>query len=398
MKILMINSVCGYGSTGRICTDLADVLKMQGHNVIIAYGRGSVPAKYKTIRIGSELDVKIHGVRARLFDQSGLGSKSATEKFVKWIIKLQPDVIHLHNLHGYYLHLPTLFKYLKQSNAKIIWTLHDSWAFSGHSGTCDKVECTKWKSGCGKCPLKTQYPNSIIDRSRYNWRWKKELFTGVSNLTIVTPSSWLAEEVKHSILKEYRLEVIANGIDTSVFTPKSNNVKKQLGVENKFLILGVSNVWHKYKGLDDFISLNKRIDRNNSQIILVGLSEKQKSEMPEGIIGITKTTDINELVDYYSASDVFVNLTYCDNFPTVNLEAQACGCRAITYKTGGSPESIDLRYGSIVEKGKLDQVLDEINYMKNKEFSQEERFDLVKGVRNKYDKNVVIRKYMETYT
>lgn len=353
MKILMINSVCGIGSTGRICTDLATELEKQGHTVKIAYGRGNVsPALERfAIRIGTDLDTMIHGVQARIFDCAGLGSKKATDKFIEWMQAFDPDTIHLHNVHGYYVHVPTLFDYLKKSRAKVVWTLHDTWAFSGHSGTCDKMGCKKWRTGCGNCPLIRQYPSSLLDRSKYNWSWKNRAFTSMRDITIVTPSQWLAAEVKDSFLKNYPVRVIHNGINTDVFKPCNTDIRSRLGLDSKFVILGVSNAWNRYKGLNDFFELNRLIDREKFQIIMVGLTKEQLKKLPEGIIGIARTKDIYELVELYSMADVFVNMTYCDVFSMVNVEAISCNTPVISYDTGGVPETVDDFGGVIVHKG-----------------------------------------------
>ena len=229
MKILMINSVCGIRSTGRICTDLATALEAEGHEVKIAYGRETVPAEFQkyAVRIGSKLDNYIHGMEARLFDASGFGSRRATREFIQWAKKFDPDVIHLHNLHGYYLNLPILFDYLKHCGKRIIWTLHDCWAFTGHSAYCDAIGCERWKTGCHDCPNKAEYPKSIVDFSKRNWRVKMRLFTGIPNMTIVSPSNWLAGLVKESFLSEYPVQVIHNGIDTAKFHPTENDFRER---------------------------------------------------------------------------------------------------------------------------------------------------------------------------
>mgnify|MGYP000231854880 FL=1 len=156
MKVLMINVVCGIRSTGRICTDLAIALEKQGHEVRIAYGRETVPEQFQkyAVRIGTDLDVKLHGIKARLFDRAGFGSRKATEKFIEWVKKYDPDIIHLHNIHGYYIDVERLFKYLRTCGKKIIWTLHDCWSFTGHCVYFDYIVCDKWKNGCFYCPQK----------------------------------------------------------------------------------------------------------------------------------------------------------------------------------------------------------------------------------------------------
>ncbi len=341
MKVLMINSVCGIRSTGRICTDIADVLISQGHECKIAYGRETVPDKYKDIsyRIGSDIGVKLHGLKARLFDGSGFGSYFATKKFIKWIKEYNPDVIHLHNIHGYYIHVGLLFDYLKTCGKKIIWTLHDCWAFTGHCAYFDFVNCDKWKTECRNCIQKNSYPASYISKALRNFRKKSRAFQGVPNLILVTPSEWLKNIVRQSFLKEYETIVINNGIDLTVFKPTESDFKEKYGLTDKKIILGVASVWEKRKGFDDFLELAKQID-DGYRIVLVGVNDEQLKILPSNIIGIKRTNSATELAEIYTAADVLFNPTYEDNYPTVNLEAQACGTPVITYPTGGSVESV----------------------------------------------------------
>ena len=358
MKILMINVVCGIRSTGRICTDLATSLEKEGHEVKIAYGREYVPEQYRkyAVRIGSDMDVKFHGLKARLSDADGLGSKLATRRFLKWADKFNPDIIHLHNLHGYYINVPLLFNYINTRNKRIIWTFHDMWPFTGHSGTCDMYNCEKWKLGCGNCPAYREYPASFRDKSLHNYKWKKILFSKEKNMTIVTPSRWLAGLVKQSFLKNKKIEVIPNGIDIKQFRPLKNDFKEFYDIRNKILLLGCATSWNAGKGLYDFYTLAEKLD-DRFKVVLVGLDKKQISLLPNNILGIERTNSVKELTQIYSAADVFINLTYADNYPTVNLEALACGTPVITYKTGGSAECLDGNNGRYFEKGDIDSII-----------------------------------------
>lgn len=354
MRVLMINIVCGIRSTGRICTDLATALEKQGHEVKIAYGREKVPEQFQkyAIRIGSDIDVKIHGIKARLMDDAGFGSKTATERFIEWIKEYNPDVIHLHNIHGYYINIEILFAYLKKCGKKIIWTLHDCWSFTGHCSYFDYAACNKWMTGCEKCIQKKEYPKSILfDNSKRNYLRKKELFCGLPNLILVTPSYWLANLVKQSFLKENEVLTIHNGVDINVFKPIKNNSIYSLKCENKKIVLGVAAIWNRRKGLEDFIKLANILD-DSHRILLVGLTQKQMKLLPNNIFGIERTNNVQELANLYSTASVFVNPTYEDNYPTTNLEAIACKTPVISYNTGGSVESARL-YGDIVEKGNI---------------------------------------------
>lgn len=340
MKILQINSVCGRGSTGRIVMQIHRELIKNAHQSYVAYGRSPAINSAEVIRIGTNFDVYTHVLLTRLFDLHGFGSKNATKKFLKKVEELNPDVIHLHNIHGYYINIDLLFDYLKEKQKPIVWTLHDCWSFTGHCAYFDYVNCYKWRFGCQDCPQKRSYPASyIVDGSKRNYEKKKQLFTGLKRMVIVTPSKWLASLVKESFLKDYPVEVIPNGIDTSVFKPTHGDFRKKYGLENKFIILSVANVWEERKGLKHFLELASML-KQDEVIVLVGLNKKQIKKLPRGIIGIERTNSARELAEIYTTADVFVNPTLEDNYPTVNLEAQACGTYVITFDSGGAKETL----------------------------------------------------------
>lgn len=384
MKVLMINSVCGIGSTGRICTDIADELTENGHECKIAFGRKAVPERYQkyAYRITSDGGVKINALKARLFDNEGFNAAGATKKLISFIEEYNPDVIHLHNLHGYYLNVKILFDYLKKADKKVVWTLHDCWAFTGHCANFQYPVCDKWKTGCFDCERKAKYPKSFVDNSQKNYLEKECVFCGVKNLTVVTPSEWLARLVKESFLGRYPTKVINNGIDTSVFRPTESDFKERNGLKDKKIILGVANVWDEFKGINDFIGLSKKIS-DDYRIVLVGLDEKQLGMLPENILGITRTNNTKELAEIYTAADVLFNPTYEDNYPTVNLEAQACETPVVTYDTGGSGESVPKE--NVIAAGDVDAFL-------NLEKSQLK----VKYI-DKRDKSLFIDKYLKLY-
>ncbi len=366
MKVLMINSVCGIRSTGRICTDIADRLFADGHEVKIAYGRETVPDKYRkyAIKIGTDKDQKFHGIRTRLLDEHGFGSKKETVEFLKWADSFDPDLLWLHNIHGYYINVEILFSWIKsRPNMHVKWTLHDCWAFTGHCTYFTMAKCKQWKTHCENCPQKKKYPASIFrDNSKYNFDRKKVAFTGAKNLTLITPSHWLANLVKQSFLKEYSVEVHYNTIDTSVFKPTPGDFRQRYGLQGKKVILGVASVWDERKGLEDFIKLSNMVN-DEYAIVLVGLSEKQIKELSDKIIAISHTNSTSELAEIYTAADVFFNPTYEDNYPTTNLEAQACGTPCITYKTGGSVESVPKE--NVVNQGGIIEAINLINKSKS---------------------------------
>ncbi len=350
--LLQINSVAYTGSTGRIAGDLGLLARRQGWESHIAFGRSGGPGGPNTFRIGNDADIMIHGLQTRIFDRHGLGSGSATRKFIRKIREIRPDVIHLHNLHGYYLHIGVLFRYLAETGVPVVWTLHDCWPFTGHCAYFDAAGCEKWKSLCQRCPEKGSYPASLFaDRSTKNFRLKQQLFNSVRNLTLVPVSRWMDGLAGGSFLGNHPRQIIYNGIDTEAFHPSDPaEVKAKYGLEGKFVVLGVSAGWSPRKGLDDLIRLAGRFS-SDTRLLIVGLDREQMKRLPGGITGIMHTGSIRELAALYSSADVFVNPTHEDNFPTTNLESLACGTPVITYRTGGSAEAVTAETGLVVSCG-----------------------------------------------
>lgn len=394
MKVLQINSVCGLGSTGRIVTDIDFMLKEKKICSYIAYGRDTSVKNDHIIRIGNKFDYYMHGILTRLFDTHALfGSISATKQFIKQIVKIDPDVIHLHNIHGYYLNIKILFDYLRESKKPVVWTLHDCWSFTGHCAYFDFIDCEKWTSGCHDCPQKENYPKSIwCDHSKQNYKKKKELFQSLNNMIIVTPSQWLAKLAEQSYLSKYEVKVIHNGINLNVFKPIESDFRQRYGLQDKFIILGVANGWDARKGFKYFLELADKLD-DNYKIVLVGLTQKQKENLPKNIVGITKTSNAGELAAIYSTANVFINPTLEDNFPTTNLESLACGTPVITFETGGSVECVNYSCGIVVEKGNINELLEGIKQVKDSNLSNQcclERSKL-------FSLNNMLDKYEELY-
>lgn len=355
MKVLMINSVCGIRSTGRICTDIADRLTEEGHVVKIAYGREAyVPEQYQkyAVRIGNNWDVRLHALKARLFDASGFGSKIATRKFIEWANKYNPDLLWLHNIHGYYINIEILFNWIKtRENMKVKWTLHDCWAFTGHCTHFSYIKCEKWKKECFDCEQIYRYPKSLIlDKSKENYDKKKSLFTGINNLEIITPSNWLACLVKQSFLNEYKIMTKYNMVDKAVFKPVQSHFRKEHDIsDDQRMVLGVASYWNDRKGLDDLIKLSKLLN-NKYVVVIVGLDKKQIHQIPHNIIGIERTNNINNLIEIYSAADVFVNPSVEETFGLTTLEAISCGTPAVVYKNTACEEIANQNGGYAVER------------------------------------------------
>lgn len=371
MRLLQINVSANWGSHGKIAEAIGKLAISEGWESMIAYGRFFNPSKSSLMKIGSKVDIDIHGVTTRLFDGHGLASKGATKHFINRVSEYNPDIIHLHNIHGYYLNYPILFDWLKKIDKPVVWTLHDCWPWTGHCAHYTFNQCRKWKDECKDCPALRVYPSSYIDRSNRNFNLKKISFQNLRNLTLVPVSNWIAREIQQSFLKDYPVEVIHNGIDLNIYKPSTNNeIKHKLGINQNKLILGVASVWSEMKGFNEFLVLRHLLP-SSYIIVLVGLTEKQIKRLPDGIIGIARTNSQNELVQLYSSADVFANPTLEDNFPTTNVEALACGTPVITYNTGGSPEAIDKNTGIVLPYNDIYALKEAIEYIcENKPFSR----------------------------
>lgn len=389
IKVLQINSRVNSGSTGRITEDIGVVLLKSGYRSIIASAYTEKSSSSEVIKVGYEIDRILHGITTRLFDRHGFGSKNTTKQFITALKNLNPGIIHLHNIHGYYIHIGILFDYIKNKRTPLVWTFHDCWPFTGHCAYFDSVSCFKWQSQCSACPMKRRYPQSwLIDNSRNNFIRKRELFTGHQKMILVSPSQWLADHLNKSFLSGYEIRVIHNGIDLSRFKPgDSFQVKEKFKLTRKYII-GVAGIWNSRKGLEDFIKLRGLLTRD-LDIVLVGLTPGQIKKLPEGIVGIRKTDSMEELAALYSGAEVFVNPTYVDNFPTVNIESLACGTPVITYNTGGSPEAIDENTGIVLNKGDIEGIIEAIDTIiqSNDRFSSSlcrERAELMFSATDRY--------------
>lgn len=364
-RLLIINASANTGSTGRIAEDVGLLAQRSGYDVLLSFGRKANNSKLPLFRIGNDWDIRKHVLISRLWDAHGFASFRATKAFIAELEKWKPDIINIHNLHGYYIHIGVLFEYLKRVQIPVVWTFHDCWPFTGHCSHFERVGCNSWQTQCFDCPNRMGYPASLfIDRSTENFRKKKALFNGINNLTIISPSKWLANHVANSFLSSYPVKIIHNGVDLNVFKPYDDFefIRSKYGLSNNTMVLGVANTWKKRKALEDFVTLSKVLNKN-IQIVLVGITSEQAKGLPDNIKAISRTENTYELAALYSIATVFVNPTYVDNFPTTNIEALACGTPVITYRTGGSPESVDIDTGFIVEKGDIAGINNWVNYL-----------------------------------
>ena len=404
-SLVEINTVVN-NSTGRIMHDIQREADISGMETLSIVGRRHVYTDVPCVKFGNALSFWIHVIWTTLTDRHGLEpvlSVIYTRKMVRRIREANPDIIHLHNIHGYYLHYPTLMKYLAyEYKGKIIWTFHDLWPITGHCAYYSAVNCDKWMTGCNHCPNKKRYPVSLgLDGSRKNYETKKELFTLLSNLTITVPSEWMASQVRQSFMGKYPVEVIHNGIDTVVFdhnrlavdsyTESSRCVGKTAWSDKKIL-LSVASIWDERKGLKDLVALSDKLS-DDYVMVIVGLSKHQISRLPKGVIGITRTENIEELVSLYSRAHIFINPSLEESFSLVTVEALSCGCPCIVLDTSAVAELVNDDNGVVLHSHKPEDYLDAIKSIENRGYSRES----VRATALKYDNKYMLEGYMRLY-
>lgn len=392
MKVVQINSTCGKGSTGKICAEIADLLNLENIENYILYTNG-FSDHLSALKYGENREVKRNALKAKCLGNYGFNSRKMTRTLIDQLNRISPDVIHLHNLHGHNCDIGMLFSYLKSNSARLVWTFHDCWAFTGYCMYFDAARCDKWKSGCFNCPQRKKY-SLVFDRSKELYERKKALFSDM-DLTIVTPSKWLSELVKSSFLGAYDVRVIHNGIDLDAFTYTESMFREKYCIpEDKKILLGVAYQWEKRKGIEALIRAAEALDDICYAVLIGGMDEKTRGKLPPNVLWISRTSDRYELAEIYSAADYLINPTIEDNFPTVNLEALACGTPVITYCTGGSPESIDANSGAIIQENCVDSLVKRIRDLcEEMPFSRAE----CRKRAESFDKNAMFKDYIRLY-
>jgi glycosyltransferase involved in cell wall biosynthesis len=366
ITLFQINVDANNGSNGSIARDIGTIALSKGWKSYIAFGRRSIPCDSELIRIGNKADLFVHGLLTRFFDMHGLGSVFATKRLIRQMKRIKPDIVHLHNIHGYFLNYKLLFEYLNKEQIPVVWTFHDCWPFTGHCGYFTNVQCFRWLRECGDCPMKKRYPASLwLDRSRQNFQLKKRLFTtpAVDKLYITTVSEWLKSLVEQSFFAKYPIHVIFDGIDTESFIPRESNLRQQYGLQDKFVLISAAANWSKSKGWDDYIKLSTILP-NDCVIMLLGVTPEQQRSLPTNIIGVQRVEGKSKLAEYYSMGDILLNLSYQETFGMTTAEAMACGTPGISYNVTACPELISPETGLVVEPGNMDQILSAIATIK----------------------------------
>lgn len=353
-KLLQINPVIKENtSTGKIMRTLGELAQAAGWESYVAYSRardGVPPHSSRLVPVGNKADLLLHWVATRLFDAHGLASRLATRRFVARLRELNPDVIHIHNIHGYFLNYKILSRALAQMGKPVVWTVHDCWLYTGHCYHYASAGCERWKTGCHHCPQKKAFPASwLLDRSRRNWEDKKKAFCSIPGLTLVTVSRWMKGEIARSFLGGVRCEVIHNGINLDTFRP-SPSAETALAYGTYYL--AVASIWLPEKGLQDLEKLSSVLDADE-RLVVVG-KRPSGHRFPRNVVCLERTADAAALAALYTEAVALVNPTWQDNYPTVNMEAIACGTPVVSYRTGGSPESITPQTGRVVEQGDVE--------------------------------------------
>ncbi len=393
MKVYQVNVVCGNGSTGKIAVDISNQIEKHGGQCRIAYGRGAAPQGVDAVCIAQKLEVYYHAFMARLWDRCGLYSKKATQFLIEDIKKYHPDIIQLHNIHGYYVNYEMLFTFLKEYKRPVVWTLHDCWAFTGHCAHFDHCGCNQWENACENCPQKSEYPKAMLkDNSKENYLKKKELFTNVDDMTIVTVSDWLCGIVRKSFLRNYSIKTIYNGIDLEKIRPIESELRKQYNLEKKKVILGVASVWNEKKGIKTFMKLAEKVS-SDMQIVLIRVPEKIKKQLPKNILCIDNVEGMEELTKWYSLADVYVNGSVEETMGLTTIEALATGTPVVVMNATACPELVTKECGRVVEKGDIDALVRAIDEL----LEEKELFYKCQNRASEFEKSKQYEQYYTLY-
>lgn len=399
MKLLQINSCLNTGSTGKIAESIAQLAINEGWQCYMIHGARYVnpPSCMESYQVVSTIEEYSHFFESLLFDNHGLASRHATKAAIRWIREVNPDVIQLHCIHGYYLNYNILFEYLNTVDVPVVWTFHDCWAFTGHCAHFVSANCYKWaEAGCYNCPKTRLYPKSLVDRSSRNYCLKKALFTSNKNLNIITVSKWLQGLVEQSFFKGMDIRTIYNGIDTGIFKPTyGRSLTEKYHLDGKRVLVAAATSWAKNKGLDDYKALAGLLP-DNIVIILIGLNKEQIKELPPGIIGIGRTESAVELAQFYSMADIVLNLSYQETFGLTTAEGLSCGTPGVVYNTTASPELVSSDTGIAVKPGDIGGVLSAIESILKREKNAYSQICRNRAL-SLFDKQKQYEKYLQLY-
>lgn len=395
MKVVQINSVYNKGSIGRTTAEIHEALRKTGNESYV-YTSVSEDEDKNVFRIGNTFDHKLHSLLSKIFGLQGYFSYSATWKLIRHLKEIAPDIVHLRNLHANYINLPMLLKYLAREDIATVLTLHDCWFITGKCCYYTHVNCNKWKTECHNCPaLKYDNVSWFLDRSRKVFNDKKKLFNAIPRLAVYGNSQWTTDQAKQSFLKNAKyVGRIYNWIDQQIYHEVNcNDLKHKYSLDDKFVILGVSQGWSNRKGLNIFVELAKRIP--DSVIVLIG-KMNCKETLPSNIISVGQIQNIEELCKFYSLSDVFINPSLQETFGKVSAEALCCGTPIIVNNATANPELVGPKCGYVVKNNDIEEYvfyINEILRLGKKFFSEH----CIQFASSNFDKDINILEYLELY-
>ncbi len=398
MKIMHINATYNVGSTGVIVNDLHTLSSENGIDSYVSYSSSDKTADEikNGYIIGNKLSKKLHALFCRIGGKQAYFSKRATKKLIRHIKTVNPDVVHLHNLHSNYIHLNNLLEYLAKENVNTVITLHDCWFYTGGCFHYTADKCSKWLNSCGDCPKRLKdTPAYFKDNSAKILADRKKYLGAIKNLTVVGVSQWIADEAERTFFKDKKVCTIYNGVDTDFFTPTSSDFREKYGLQNKFVILGAANKWLSPINAETLKMVTEKLS-DDCVLVIIGCTEKQKSGLPDNVLPLGYISDRDELRKMYSMADVFANCTREESLSLINVEAQSCGTPVVTYRNTGAQETVDNKCGFSVESGNAEEFLNTI--LKVKELEKEILSDDCRDwVKTKFQREENYNKYINLY-
>lgn len=394
MRILLVDVVCKTGSTGKIVYDLYRSLRASGYEASVCYGRGPLIDEPDIVKISSDWEVLLHALLTRVTGLTSCFSPFATRRLLRHIDEYKPDLVNLHELHGYYLNIGRVMEHLKERKIRTVWTFHCEFMYTGKCGHSN--DCVRWQSECGNCPQKRSYPSSwLFDFSKRMQRQKKRAFDGFAHLAIVTPSNWLAKRVRQSFLRDKSVCSIPNGIDTGIFKPRdSSGLAASYGLADCPTVLHVTaNFEDPNKGGRFVRMAAKRLPE--IRFLIVG-NHKPVNDCPPNVVVVGRVENPDILAQFYSFADLSLITSYRETFPTVCLESLCCGTPVVGFRGGGTVETAPDGYGLFVPFGDLDALEEALRRCLSGELRSKEEcaaFGLAQ-----YAKERMCRDYLQMYS
>ena len=397
MKIVQINAVYEYSSTGRTTKEMHEHFLSKGIDSYVFCRNLSSP-KDNIYKIGGTCDYKFHSFMSHLLDAQGLFSSVSTSSVVKHLQKINPDVVILRNLHSNYINYPILLKYLASEDIPTIVVLHDVWTFTGHCCFYTEDRCNKWLTSCGHCPAIHKYNSSwIMDRSASNFKKKLSLFNSIPRLAVVGVSDWVTNEAKKSpVFANAKIfQRIYNWIDLKKFHPfDSSSLREKMGINNYFTVLSVAQGWNEAKGLFKIFEVANKMP--DVKFVLVGRMAYY-GIFPDNVISVGTTSNVQELAQFYSMADVFLVCSVQETFGKVSAEALACGTPVIANNSTANPEIADEKCGLSFNNNDVTEIISAIENMRSRLQNHDLKEICVQRALNEFDFNKQIKKYLSLF-